>query len=125
MSDPGTSYRSRDEIQKVRQTRDPIASFREKILKAKLVSDDELKVTRKYSNIYILTALRTAFLLQKIEKEAKKEIDEAAQKAKADKELGLHELSYDLYALSNEYVRNVSPFAPLQHKVLGSPVNLK
>ena len=44
MSDPGTSYRTRDEIQEVRQTRDPITSFREKIINAELVAQDELKV---------------------------------------------------------------------------------
>merc|ERR1719420_1105739 len=31
MSDPGTSYRTRDEVQEVRQTRDPITGFRDKI----------------------------------------------------------------------------------------------
>lgn len=44
MSDPGTSYRTRDEIQEVRQTRDPITSFKEKILNSALVTADELKV---------------------------------------------------------------------------------
>lgn len=44
MSDPGTSYRTRDEIQEVRQTRDPITSFREKIINAELVTQEELKV---------------------------------------------------------------------------------
>ena len=44
MSDPGTSYRSRDEIQEVRQTRDPITSFRERILSTNLTTADELKV---------------------------------------------------------------------------------
>lgn len=44
MSDPGTSYRSRDEIQEVRQTRDPITSFREKIISKHLATPDELKV---------------------------------------------------------------------------------
>lgn len=44
MSDPGTSYRTRDEIQEVRQTRDPITSFKEKIINAELVTQDELKV---------------------------------------------------------------------------------
>ena len=44
MSDPGTSYRTRDEIQEVRQTRDPIMLFRENIISAELVTADELKV---------------------------------------------------------------------------------
>jgi pyruvate dehydrogenase E1 component alpha subunit len=50
MSDPGTSYRTRDEIQEVRQTRDPITSFKEKILSSDLASSDELKVKRFISN---------------------------------------------------------------------------
>ena len=44
MSDPGTSYRTRDEIQEVRQTRDPIMMFKERALEAGLVMADELKV---------------------------------------------------------------------------------
>lgn len=44
MSDPGTSYRTRDEIQEVRQTRDPITSFKEKITSTNLISADEIKV---------------------------------------------------------------------------------
>lgn len=44
MSDPGTSYRTRDEIQEVRQSRDPITSFREKILNAGLAAPEEIKV---------------------------------------------------------------------------------
>ncbi|KAJ9593620.1 hypothetical protein L9F63_014798, partial [Diploptera punctata] len=43
MSDPGTSYRTREEVQEVRQTRDPITSFRERILTAELATSDELK----------------------------------------------------------------------------------
>ena len=44
MSDPGTSYRTREEVQEVRQTRDPITSFKEKIINSGLVTADELKV---------------------------------------------------------------------------------
>lgn len=44
MSDPGTSYRTRDEIQEVRQSRDPITSFREKIINNELATPDEIKV---------------------------------------------------------------------------------
>jgi TPP-dependent pyruvate/acetoin dehydrogenase alpha subunit len=47
MSDPGTSYRTREEIQEVRQTRDPITSFKERILHANLVTGDELKVSNQ------------------------------------------------------------------------------
>lgn len=44
MSDPGTSYRTREEIQEVRQTRDPIMLFKEKIVSSGLVTAEELKV---------------------------------------------------------------------------------
>lgn len=44
MSDPGTSYRTREEVQEVRQTRDPLTSFKERILNANLVTADEIKV---------------------------------------------------------------------------------
>lgn len=44
MSDPGTSYRTREEVQEVRQTRDPITSFKEKIINAGLTNAEELKV---------------------------------------------------------------------------------
>jgi len=44
MSDPGTSYRTREEVQEVRQQRDPITSFKEKIIGANLTTAEELKV---------------------------------------------------------------------------------
>ena len=44
MSDPGTSYRTRDEVQDVRQKRDPITSFREKITSSGLTTVEDLKV---------------------------------------------------------------------------------
>lgn len=48
MSDPGTSYRTREEVQEVRQTRDPLTSFKERILNANLVTADEIKVSRHF-----------------------------------------------------------------------------
>lgn len=46
MSDPGTTYRTREEIQAVRMTRDPITSFKEKIISTNLVTTDDLKVRK-------------------------------------------------------------------------------
>lgn len=50
MSDPGTSYRTRDEVQEVRQTRDPMTSFREKIITNGLTTAEELKVIVSITN---------------------------------------------------------------------------
>lgn len=45
MSDPGTSYRTRDEIQTVRRERDPIILFGRFMTSSGLATDDEIKVT--------------------------------------------------------------------------------
>lgn len=45
MSDPGTSYRTREEVQEVRQTRDPVTSFKEKIINSGLATAEQLKVS--------------------------------------------------------------------------------
>lgn len=44
MSDPGTSYRTREEIKKVKSLRDPIFSFKNKIISLGLATEVELKV---------------------------------------------------------------------------------
>ncbi|XP_033216774.1 probable pyruvate dehydrogenase E1 component subunit alpha, mitochondrial [Belonocnema kinseyi] len=99
MSDPGTSYRSRDEVKKVRETRDPIAGFKEKIIKANLVSPDDLK---------------------KIDDKVKNEIEEAVQKSKTDPEVPEKELTFDIYSNCLEpEIRNNHSFSPLKHERLG------
>ncbi|XP_075216303.1 pyruvate dehydrogenase E1 component subunit alpha, mitochondrial-like [Lycorma delicatula] len=104
MSDPGTSYRTRDEIQEVRQSRDPITSFREKIINAGLVSAEELK---------------------KMDGEIKGKIDEAVKLAKADVEVGMDELTADIYANELESnVRGTTPWVTYKHKRIGKAVNL-
>lgn len=77
MSDPGTSYRTRDEIQEVRQRRDPITGFRTRMNEANLATAEELK---------------------KIDMEVKKEVDDAAQRARTDPELPLSELYTNVYS---------------------------
>lgn len=76
MSDPGTSYRTREEIQEVRKTRDPITGFKDKIITAGLVTEDDLKA---------------------IDKAVRKEVDEAVKHAHDDKESPLDLLLTDLY----------------------------
>lgn len=105
MSDPGTSYRSRDEIAEVRQTRDPITSLREKILTTELATVEELK---------------------EIEGKIRAEVDSATKVAKTDKEISVDELTADIYANPENLtsVRNTVPHAELQHKRLGQAVNM-
>ncbi|OCK99110.1 uncharacterized protein K441DRAFT_628444 [Cenococcum geophilum 1.58] len=43
MSDPGTTYRTREEIQRMRSTNDPIAGLKQKLIDWGVVSEDELK----------------------------------------------------------------------------------
>lgn len=44
MSDPGTSYRTREEVQQVRKSRDPIITFKDKVVKSQIVTEEQLKV---------------------------------------------------------------------------------
>lgn len=77
MSDPGTSYRTREEIQEVRKTRDPITGFKDRILTANLVSEEELK---------------------EIDKEVRREVDEATKVATSEGVLPPEALYADIYA---------------------------
>ncbi|KAI4675688.1 uncharacterized protein J4E88_007722 [Alternaria novae-zelandiae] len=43
MSDPGTTYRTREEIQRMRSTNDPIAGLKQKLLDWGVTSEEELK----------------------------------------------------------------------------------
>ncbi|VDM68640.1 unnamed protein product [Strongylus vulgaris] len=60
MSDPGTSYRTREEIQQVRKTRDPITGFKDRLITSGLATEDDLKA---------------------VDKEVRKEVDEAVKTA--------------------------------------------
>merc|ERR1712178_281896 len=53
MSDPGTSYRTRDEIKAVRQASDPITSLRDKMTDAELATKEEFKAIDKEVKNYI------------------------------------------------------------------------
>ncbi|MCT4555812.1 MAG: pyruvate dehydrogenase (acetyl-transferring) E1 component subunit alpha [Pelagimonas sp.] len=76
MSDPA-KYRTREEVQKMRQERDPIDHVRELLLQGKHASEDDLKT---------------------IDKEIKKAVSEAADFARESPEPALDELWTDIYA---------------------------
>ncbi len=76
MSDPA-KYRTREEVQKMRDERDPINQVRDLIVKGKHATEDELK---------------------EIDKEIKGIINEAAQFAQDSPEPALEELWTDIYA---------------------------
>ncbi|KAL4891710.1 dehydrogenase E1 component-domain-containing protein [Aspergillus ambiguus] len=53
MSDPGTTYRSREEIQRMRSTHDPIAGLKQKILDWNVMAEDELKALDKAARAHV------------------------------------------------------------------------
>ena len=53
MSDPGTTYRTREEIQRMRSTNDPIAGLKQKLLDWGVTSEDELKGLDKEARQYV------------------------------------------------------------------------
>ncbi|PAV72260.1 hypothetical protein WR25_00073 [Diploscapter pachys] len=60
MSDPGTSYRTREEIQEVRKSRDPITGFKDRIITAGLATEEELKELDKEVRHIVDDALKVA-----------------------------------------------------------------
>ncbi|XP_066136848.1 pyruvate dehydrogenase E1 component subunit alpha, testis-specific form, mitochondrial [Saccopteryx bilineata] len=82
MSDPGVTYRSREEIQNVRSKNDPIMLLRNRMVNSKLASVEEFK---------------------EIDVEVKKEIEDATQFAMTDPEPPLEEIGHHIYS-------NNSPF---------------
>lgn len=53
MSDPGTTYRTREEIQRMRSTNDPIAGLKQKLLDWEVTSEEELKGLDKEARSYV------------------------------------------------------------------------
>jgi len=87
MSDPGISYRKREEVEQMRAERDPIERIRNVILSLNVASDAELKA---------------------IDKEIRKQVDSHVEHAKATPELPPHELYLDIYHKEvPPYVRRV------------------
>ena len=87
MSDPGISYRNREEIQSMRAQKDPIEKVKQLLVEHSLSSEQELK---------------------DIEKEVRQAVNEAAKKALEDPFPEDHELYTDIYHPSSKILlRNV------------------
>ncbi|KFO21234.1 Pyruvate dehydrogenase E1 component subunit alpha, somatic form, mitochondrial [Fukomys damarensis] len=90
MSDPGVSYRSRDEVRAVRSKSDPILLLQDRMVSSKLSTVEEL---------------------QEINDQVKKEVEEAAQFTISDAEPSLDVLGHHIYSDSPPFeVRGAHPW---------------
>ncbi|CAH0546586.1 unnamed protein product [Brassicogethes aeneus] len=105
MSDPGTSYRTREEVAEVRQKRDPIKNFGQELVDAKLVTEEELKAIDKQG------------------KTIQAKLQEDALKPPPPPE---SDLALDVIATCPGCpLRNSSVFKPLKHGYTGKPINFE
>jgi len=81
MSDPGTTYRTRDEVQRMRSTQDPIRGLQKYIEDWGLATEEELKA---------------------IDKESKAQVDKAVEEAKASPEPNMTDFWTDIYYKGTE-----------------------
>lgn len=81
LSDPGTTYRTREEVQKMRSGSDPIQGLKNKIIEWGVMEEKELK---------------------SIDKKAKEEVDQAVEEAKKSPEPKPEELWTDIYYPGSE-----------------------
>ncbi|XP_044756719.1 pyruvate dehydrogenase E1 component subunit alpha, mitochondrial-like [Coccinella septempunctata] len=94
MSDPGTSYRKREEIEETREKRDCLKKLKKYLIDSKLSTAEEIKA---------------------VEKEGKKRVEKATEFSKKDKFPPVSELYTDVYVKALEPIRNVLPYNPLPH----------
>ena len=87
MSDPGTTYRTREEITNMRSRRDPIVGLKTRLLSESIASEEELKA---------------------IDKACKEHVDKSVDEAKSSPEPSLDELHRDIY-VEKVTMRGVMP----------------
>lgn len=60
MSDPGTTYRTREEIQRMRSTQDPIAGLKQRLVDLGISTEEELKGIDKEARAYVDAEVKEA-----------------------------------------------------------------
>uniref|UniRef100_H2YR07 Pyruvate dehydrogenase E1 component subunit alpha n=1 Tax=Ciona savignyi TaxID=51511 RepID=H2YR07_CIOSA len=96
MSDPGTSYRTRDEVKDVRKNFDPISSFREKIIEIGFTTKQEIK---------------------EIDAAAKQHVQVETAKAMASTEPDFEQIACDIYITDTPLtVRSCNIYNRLHHQ---------
>lgn len=88
MSDPGTSYRTREEIKKMKQSSDPIQGLKIRGLETGLATEEQFK---------------------EIDQAVKKEVDKAVEDAKASPEIPLSEIPEHCYVKPIQRIRGQEP----------------
>ena len=81
MSDPGTTYRTREEVQRVRSTADPLGGMKELLIEHNVADENDLKA---------------------IDKEVRKFVDKAEKEAEAASEPDQKEFWTDVYIEGTE-----------------------
>lgn len=87
MSDPGITYRSKEEVQQVRDTRDPVEICRNLILERKWATEESLK---------------------EIEKDIRRKIDNEVEEIRKDPYPAVEELYTHIGTTKEHYIRGVT-----------------
>ena len=85
MSDPGTTYRTRDEVQKMRSTQDPIRGLQRYIEEWGVASEEELKAIDKNAKATVDQAVeeaKEAKANEQIRRKSGKEMDKVKEELK-------------------------------------------
>ncbi|XP_078492692.1 pyruvate dehydrogenase E1 component subunit alpha, mitochondrial-like [Ciona intestinalis] len=96
MSDPGTSYRTRDEVKEIRKNLDPIMSFRDKIISAGFVTKQDVAT---------------------IDAEVKQHVENETAKALASTEPDFDQIASDIYVTDTPLsIRSCNIYNKLHHQ---------
>jgi pyruvate dehydrogenase E1 component alpha subunit len=102
MSDPGTTYRTREEIQRMRSTQDPIKGLQKYLEDWGVATEEDLKVCEQAFPLSLDQSDVLKLWLKRIDKQAKAVVDQAVEEAKASPEPEVSDLWTDIYYKGTE-----------------------